>query len=146
MLNYYPLDINFGSLTQTVINVGTSSFQRTRKCTRDRRCVGRVWICNECFCNYVFLYNYSFLFLSSSSLKEYFLFQLKVHYLVIDRGSIVNLFCSLWPFSAIFVCPPIHCLIILTKRLFDAENIKNKNVKVAKQVFSLLVGFMIKLC
>ena len=43
----------------------------------------------------VFLYNYSFLFLSSSSLTGYFLFELKVHYLVIDRGSIVNLFCSL---------------------------------------------------
>lgn len=49
MLNYYPLDINFGSLTQTVINVETNSFQRPRKCTRDRHCVGRVWICNECF-------------------------------------------------------------------------------------------------
>ena len=47
-------------------------------------------------CNYVFLYNYNYcIFFFFLEKIFHFLFELKVHYLVIDCESIVNLFCSL---------------------------------------------------
>ena len=138
MLNYYPRDINFGSLTQTIINVETNSFQPAQKMHMGQACcVGIVWICNECFVMFS-LQLFILVSFSSFSLKGEFLFELRVHYLVIDRGSIVNLFCSLLTLFSNFCLPSnTFCLIIPRNWLLDR---KQENGKGGKTSFQFLVS------
>ena len=134
MLNYYPRDINFGSLTQTIINVETNSFQPAQKMHMGQACcVGIVWIRNECFVMFFF-----------TTIHSCFLFFLFLEGRISFRAQ-SSLF-SDWSWvyceSLLFTFDPFQQFLFAIQYILPDNpqkltfRQKTKMLKVAKQVFS----------